>query len=118
MVKRVLAILVAMLIPSALMTTPAFASFQATCFGHTGVFRDNTRIAVAYWDGDLYYDECFGISPDRRIYHVWRASPGWVEMPNNGRADNMSDPGYYDIGIERYVFVLDPPDGLVPLASS
>jgi hypothetical protein len=84
----------------------AAANFQATCFGQTGTFKSGTHIVVAYWDYDNYYDECFGISPDRRIYHAWRASPRWLEMPHNGRADNMSSPGYYWIGNSRYVFVV------------
>ena len=56
----------------------------------TGNFRGGTRLIRVYWNNDSSLDECFGIAPDRRIYHRWAAS-NWVPMPNNGRADNMLD---------------------------
>jgi len=40
------------------------------------------------WNSDGTTDEDFVIAPDRTIWHSWRTSGRWVEMPNNGRADD------------------------------
>lgn len=70
------------------------AGFEYYCFNKRGVFKTGTRIALADWNRDGRTDECFGIAPDRRIYHAWPASNGWDPMPNNGLADNMANPGW------------------------
>lgn len=56
----------------------------------TGNFRGGTLLIRVWWNNDSSLDECFGIAPDRRIYHEW-PSHNWVPMPNDGRADNMVD---------------------------
>jgi hypothetical protein len=63
--------------------------YPANCFGYIGNFREGTGILVADWDGVGNADECFGIAPNRTIWHAWAGSGGWKEMPNNGRADYM-----------------------------
>ena len=86
------------------------AGFQYNCHGRIGVLKTGTRVALADWDRDGTPDECFGIAPDRRIYHAWRTSNGWDPMPHNGLADNMEDPGWnavdYGGGQQRSVYVV------------
>jgi hypothetical protein len=69
----------------------AYVMNTTNCFGNVGVFRAGTRILGADWllTGDIY--ECFGIAPNRAIYHAWPRSVGWDPMPHNGRADDMTD---------------------------
>lgn len=59
------------------------------------------------WTSNGSFDECFGIAPDRQIYHAWPNSVGWDPMPNNGRADKVDVPflvsGQYH-AISVYVF--------------
>jgi hypothetical protein len=45
-------------------------------------------VALVDWQGDGSTDECFGIAPGRTIWHAWRNSGAWKEMPNGGRADD------------------------------
>jgi hypothetical protein len=66
-----------------------------SCFGYTGNFKSD-RPVEADWNGDGVADECFGISPGRNIYHAWPGSGGWKVMPNNGKADYVSDVGFLD----------------------
>jgi hypothetical protein len=54
-----------------------------------GSFRRNTHFLVVDWNNDRRVDECFGIAPDRSIWHIWNGSGGWRTMPNGGRADNV-----------------------------
>jgi len=68
---------------------PADAGARAkpvSCYGYTtpsiGSFLLETR-----WDDGS--EECFTISPTRRILHTWPNSGGWYEMPGNGRADDV-----------------------------
>ena len=63
------------------------ASMTYECFGYTGTFMARTAIVKADWNEDGNPDECFGVAPNRHIYHDWRGH-GWVEMPNHGLADN------------------------------
>lgn len=80
-------------------------SYDANCFGYTGTFKDGSFILVVDWeDADSNADECFGISPGRLIWHAWPGSGSWVQMPNNGRADNMVG-AYYSIDGRRGVKV-------------
>ena len=68
---------------------PAQADTHHSCFGYTGNFKTGTRIEYADWNSDGTTDECFGIAPDRTIWHAWPHSAGWAEMPHEGRADNL-----------------------------
>lgn len=65
------------------------------CFGREGSFRAGTSVVKVDWESNRQYDECFGIAPDRQIYHAWRSSAGWDPMPNNGRADKAEIPFLY-----------------------
>jgi hypothetical protein len=47
------------------------------------------------WNNDNRWDECFGVAPDRAVYHAWPSSVGWDPMPNNGRADDVAGPFLY-----------------------
>ncbi|MFE2756692.1 hypothetical protein ACFXGA_32325 [Actinosynnema sp. NPDC059335] len=67
-------------------------SWNYTCFGYTGTFRDGS--SVVYVDWITTGDECFGIAPDRTIWHAWPGSGGWQMMPGNGRADDTRDHFY------------------------
>jgi hypothetical protein len=69
-------------------TVATTSSFSYNCFGYWGTFKSGSHVRWADWDGNGIGDECFGISPDRRIYHAWWGHP-WVEMPNGGRADDV-----------------------------
>jgi hypothetical protein len=64
---------------------------KAQCFGKEGIFKQDSRILAVDWNynGTTFdMDECFGIAPDRRIYHAWRNSVDWDPMPNGGLADD------------------------------
>ena len=76
-------------------------SFDYTCFGYTGNFKGGSHISRPDWTGDGKVDECFGVAPNRKIYHAW-SGHSWVEMPNNGRADDMV--GYY---LDRFEGIRD-----------
>ena len=60
------------------------------CFGRVGILKANTFVVVVDWERNGTWDECFGIAPDRTIYHAWTNSVGWQQMPNNGKADNAN----------------------------
>jgi hypothetical protein len=77
--------------------------FKYGCFGYTRTFRAATRIALIDWQEDGSYDECFGIAQDGTIWHAWRNSGGWKEMPN-GYADN-TDFGDLDNNNHRFITV-------------
>lgn len=87
--------------PAAVSAAPASMTYE--CFGYTGTFMAGTKIIKADWNSDGNPDECFGVAPNRHIYHSW---PGrsWVEMPNNGRADDMGGYGIDYLG-HRFVMV-------------
>jgi len=66
---------------------------QSECFGKTGTFKRPSRVWRVDWNwsNPRSWDECFGIAPNRAIYHIWPASGRWVEMPNGGRADDVAN---------------------------
>jgi hypothetical protein len=66
-------------------TTPDWSTNY--CFNQEGHFRLGTSVIKVDWTSNGSFDECFGIAPDRRIYHAWPNSVGWDPMPNNGLAD-------------------------------
>jgi hypothetical protein len=66
---------------------PASAVY-VTCFHRGNLINSDSAFMTADWTGDGRYDECFGIAPDRTIWHDWSTSGGWVQMPDrDGRAD-------------------------------
>jgi len=89
--------------------SPAHASAQSSpdsCFGYTGAFKTGSKVLKVDWeDANTVVDECFGVAPDRTIWHAWPGSGGWQEMPNNGRADNMLTP-FYSVQGRRAVAAL------------
>lgn len=52
-------------------------------FGNVGCKKTGTKTLVC-----RDWDEAFVIAPGRTIWHAWRNSGGWKEMPHNGRADD------------------------------
>ncbi|SBT51009.1 hypothetical protein [Micromonospora auratinigra] len=56
-------------------------------WGRRGTFKCSSHVMLINWwgSGRLEY---FGVAPNRTIWHSWSTS-GWVEMPNNGRADDV-----------------------------
>jgi hypothetical protein len=86
----------AMVAASPLPASAAAATYQSfplkpnnhfTCFGYEGTFLKDSRVMTVQWYGGAT-NECFGIAPDRSIWHVWEGSGGWKPMPNGGLADN------------------------------
>ncbi len=77
----------------------AAPSWHYQCFGYEGTFKSGSGVLIAPWN------ECFGIAPDRTIWHAWRNSGGWHEMPNHGHADDTSD-AWVDSAGRRVVKVL------------
>ena len=63
-------------------------SFSYTCFGNKGTFKDGSHILIIDWSNAGV--ECFGVSPSGAIWHTWDGASSWVEMPGNGRADDIS----------------------------
>jgi hypothetical protein len=61
-------------------------SYNFACFGYTGTFKDGSEVMIVGWS--TTQAECFGVAPDRTVWHVWPASGGWKLMPGNGRADD------------------------------
>jgi hypothetical protein len=92
MMRTLRAALVAMaMLAGTLIVTgsPASAYFTESCFGQEGRFKDGTRVLRADWTNDGLVDECFGIAPNRHVYHAWRTSTRWTEMLHGGLADHM-----------------------------
>ncbi|MFD8499854.1 hypothetical protein [Amycolatopsis sp. NPDC059657] len=54
------------------------ASGKVTCFGYTGTFRARTTVALVDWKSSN--DECFGITPDRTVWHTFPNAGGWQRM--------------------------------------
>jgi len=80
-------------------------SYNESCFGYTGTFKDGSDVMRVDWeDAGTGVDECFGVAPNRTIWHAWSGSGGWKEMPNNGRADDTWVP-YYSVDGRRGVSV-------------
>jgi hypothetical protein len=67
--------------------TPVPANGRVSCYGYYGTFKTGTYVMVVDWVTSS--DECFGIAPDRTIWHAWPNSGGWKRMPGNGHADHM-----------------------------
>jgi hypothetical protein len=83
---------------------PAQADIRRNCFGYIGNFKSDTRMEYADWNADGETDECFGIAPDRTIWHAWQNSGGWWEMPNGGLADRVVE-SYASVSGDRVVIV-------------
>jgi hypothetical protein len=64
---------------------PVPAGGKVNCYGYIGTFKAGTEVMVVDWATSS--DECFGIAPNRTIWHAWPGSGGWKLMPGNGRAD-------------------------------
>jgi hypothetical protein len=93
MTRLMRAAFVLTLLGGTLAVTAAPASaYTASCF--YDMVTNGTREARADWDRDGHTDQCFAIKPDRTIWNVWRGASGWVQMPNNGRADAVCRAGY------------------------
>jgi hypothetical protein len=52
-----------------------------------GCAKSGSFLLTCLWS-DTGVTEDFVIAPNRTIWHSWNSSGGWVEMPNNGRADD------------------------------
>jgi hypothetical protein len=63
------------------------ANGKVNCFNYIGNFKTGTYVMVVDWDTST--QECFGIAPDRTIWHTWPGAGGWKVMPGNGRGDLM-----------------------------
>jgi hypothetical protein len=59
-------------------------------FGDVGNALCNSHLLHCDWNGNGSWDEDFVIAPDRTIWHAWPTSGRWVEMPNNGLADDTN----------------------------
>jgi hypothetical protein len=90
------------------------SNFDFPCFGYKGHFRGGTYIAEVDWGG---FSECFGIAPDGTIWHAWRNSGVWQQMPDNVRADHISF-AYRDRDGHRGIAVEVHEDHLVTLYES
>jgi hypothetical protein len=78
---------------------PVNLRVPAECFGYTGNFMPGSTVLRVDWeDANTAPDECFGVAPNRTIWHAWPGSGGWKEMPNNGRADDTWLPYYSNDG--------------------
>ncbi|GAB3444275.1 hypothetical protein GCM10027436_32320 [Actinophytocola sediminis] len=63
------------------------AQYFSSCFGYRGEFRSGTTVVAVDWSTDV--DECFGIAPNRTIWHTWPGAGRWHQMPDSsGRADD------------------------------
>jgi hypothetical protein len=68
-----------------------------------GHFKPGTTFFQVGWVNSGV-DECFGVAPDRSIWHIWRGVNGWYEMPGNGRGDNMNKVSIgYNINTRHYM---------------
>jgi hypothetical protein len=62
---------------------------KVNCYNYIGTFKLGTYVVVVDWQASTS-DECFGIAPDRTIWHAWPGSGGWKPMPGSGHADYIS----------------------------
>jgi hypothetical protein len=97
------------LLGSTLAVAGPASAVPATCWT-TGNFKANTTVMKVDWDGNGSTDECFGVAPDRTIWHEWSTSNGWRQMPGSGgRADDMLRPQVPAPGYRRVVvYVANP----------
>jgi hypothetical protein len=63
---------------------------QFPCFGYIGTFKKDSKVIRVEWYGNGVLDECFGIAPDKSIWHTWPHAGGWHRFAS-GRADDMFD---------------------------
>lgn len=101
-IPRLLTALALVLLTGALVATPggsgasgAVPDSQAVChyqkvkaFGYPGKKKCGSKVARCDWNKNGTTDAVFVISPGRKIFHAWRNSGGWKQMPGNGRADD------------------------------
>lgn len=57
-------------------------------WGRRGTFKCTSHVMEINWFGTGRI-EYFGVAPDRTIWHSWATSGWWVEMPHDGRADDV-----------------------------
>jgi len=83
-------------------------SGKVTCFGFVGTFIVGTHVQHANWDNVGLPDECYGVAPNRTIWHAW---PGhtWEVMPSGGLADNTLPAQLIGSTRRMVVFVAGPP---------
>jgi hypothetical protein len=81
---------------------------QAPCFNFWHTFIPGTQIRQVDWNGDRVWDECYGIAPDRTIWHAWPGH-GWVKMPGPGLADNTLPAQLAGGNHRMVVYVAGPP---------
>lgn len=62
------------------------ADGRVNCHGYIGTFKVGSDVMVVDWDTTGV--ECFGVAPNRTIWHTWAGTGGWKTMPGNGRADD------------------------------
>ena len=73
--------------PATYLPRPLDRNNHVTCFGKEGTFLKDSKVIAVQWYGGAT-NECFGIGPDRTIWHIWEDSGEWRRMPNGGRADD------------------------------
>jgi hypothetical protein len=81
----IMAVLLFGIAASVVLAGPAQASVHYSCFGVQGTFKSGTTVSHANFNGGAT-DLCFGIAPDRTIWHI---VPGWSswQQRGNGLAD-------------------------------
>lgn len=62
--------------------------YGGTYWGHTAHAKCGSHVLKVNWNAhqDRTVDEVFAVASSRKIYHIWKNSGGWKEMPNSGRA--------------------------------
>jgi hypothetical protein len=65
---------------------PVPADGKVNCHGYIGTFKVGSDVMVVDWDTTGV--ECFGVAPNRTIWHAWAGAGSWKTMPGNGRADD------------------------------
>lgn len=62
--------------------------YGGTYFGHRAVVRCGSHVLRVNWNAhqDRSVDEVFAVTSNNKIWHIWKNSGGWKQMPNNGRA--------------------------------
>jgi hypothetical protein len=78
--------------PSAAASTSAYfvavpALGHVNCYNYVGTFKQGSHVMVVDWIHGS--DECFGIAPNRTIWHAWPGSGGWQKMAGSGLADDI-----------------------------
>ncbi|WP_409062370.1 hypothetical protein [Streptomyces sp. SYP-A7185] len=62
--------------------------YGGTYWGHRARVKCGSHVLKVNWNAhqDRTVDEVFAVGASRKIYHIWKNSGGWKEMPNSGRA--------------------------------